>query len=126
MPGFSPAPPPGSGVWWKVTKSAEIWVVTKNCDLKTENICENSSKVQESWLTCAHGACACVPPPSRISELSFALKRTSTWLRMNSTTTDWIRTSMKAAVPLKQADSICFDLRELQAEVTRGVGGGKV
>lgn len=29
---------------------------------------------------------------------------------MNSTTTDWIRTSMKAAVPLKQADSICFDL----------------
>lgn len=29
---------------------------------------------------------------------------------MNSTTTDWIRTSMNAAVPLKQADSICLDL----------------
>lgn len=51
MPGFSPAPPPGSGVWWKVMKSAEIWVVTKNCDLKMENICENSNKVQGSWLT---------------------------------------------------------------------------
>lgn len=100
-------------------KSAEIWVVTKNCDLEMENICKNSNKVQESSLTCMH-VCVCVPPPSRMSELSFALKRTSTWLRMNSTTTDWIRTSMKAAVPLKQADSICFDLRELQAEVTRG------
>lgn len=51
-----------------------------------------------------------IPVPSRMSELSLGLKRTSTWLRMNSTTTDWIRTSMKAAVPLKQADSICFDL----------------
>lgn len=118
MPGFSPEPPPGSGVWWKVMKSAEIWVVTKNCDLEMENICKNSNKVQESSLTCMY-VCVCVPPPSRISELSFVLKRTSTWLRMNSTTTDWIRTSMKAAVPLKQADSICFDLRESQAEVTR-------
>ena len=34
----------------------------------------------------------------------------SVLFRMNSTTTDWMRTSMKAAVPLKQADSICLDL----------------
>lgn len=58
--------------------------------------------------------CVFVPPPSRISVLSLVLKRTSTWLRMNSTTTDWIRTSMKAAVPLKQADSICLDLTKSQ------------
>ena len=54
------------------------------------------------------------PAPSRMTELSLELKRTSTWFRMNSTTTDWIRTSMKAAVPLKQADSICFDLKKRQ------------
>lgn len=54
------------------------------------------------------------PAPSRMTELSLELKRTSTWFKMNSTTTDWIRTSMKAAVPLKQADSICFDLRKRQ------------
>ena len=53
-----------------------------------------------------------VPAPSRISVLSFVLKRTSTWLRMNSTTTDWIRTSINAAVPLKHADSICLDLKQ--------------
>lgn len=52
-----------------------------------------------------------VPVLSRIRVLSLGLKRTSTWLRMNSTTTDWMRTSMKADVPLKQADSICFDLQ---------------
>lgn len=43
--------------------------------------------------------------------LSLGLKRASVLLRMNSTTTDWIRTSMNAAVPLKQADSICLDLK---------------
>lgn len=47
-----------------------------------------------------------------MTELSLELKSTSTWFRMNSTTTDWIRTSMKAAVPLKQADSICLDLHK--------------
>lgn len=75
--------------------------------------------VQESLLTCMN-VCPCVyvPPPSRMSVLSLALKRTSTWLRINSTTTDWIRTSMKAAVPLKQADSICFDLTRSQTKVT--------
>lgn len=49
-----------------------------------------------------------------MTELSLELKRTSTWFKMNSTTTDWMRTSMKAAVPLKQADSICFDLKRRQ------------
>lgn len=52
------------------------------------------------------------PAPSRMTELNLELKRTSVWFKMNSTTTDWIRTSMKAAVPLKQADSICFDLKK--------------
>lgn len=71
----------------------------------------------QSYIHAALDACAavrwmCVPVPSLISVLSFVLKSTSTWLRMNSTTTDWIRTSMKAAVPLKQADSICFDLKK--------------
>jgi len=54
-----------------------------------------------------------------MTELSLELKRTSTWFKMNSTTTDWIRTSMKAAVPLKQADSICFDLRKRQINETQ-------
>lgn len=45
---------------------------------------------------------------------SFVLNRASVLLRMNSTTTDWMRTSMNAAVPLKQADSICLDLERSQ------------
>lgn len=56
------------------------------------------------------------PAPSRMTELNLELKRTSVWFKMNSTTTDWIRTSMKAAVPLKQADSICFDLKKREIE----------
>lgn len=50
------------------------------------------------------------PALSRTMALSLGLKSASVLLRMNSTTTDWMRTSMKAAVPLKQADSICLDL----------------
>lgn len=41
-----------------MTKSAEIWVVTKNCGLEMENICKNSNRVQESLLTCMY---VCVP-----------------------------------------------------------------
>lgn len=67
------------------------------------NNVETTTMFLLAWLVC-------IPAPSRISELSLGLKRTSTWLRINSTTTDWMRTSMKAAVPLKQADSICLDL----------------
>lgn len=52
-----------------------------------------------------------LPVLSRMMALSLGLKRASVLLRMNSTTTDWIRTSMNAAVPLKQADSICLDLK---------------
>lgn len=52
----------------------------------------------------------CAPEPSRMTELSLELKSESTWFRMNSITTDWMRTSIKAAVPPKQADSICLDL----------------
>ena len=37
-------------------------------------------------------------------------------LSMNSTTTDWMRTSINAAVPLKQADSICLDLEDSQEQ----------
>lgn len=55
-----------------------------------------------------------LPVLSRMMALSLGLKRASVLLRMNSTTTDWIRTSMNAAVPLKQADSICLDLKQLQ------------
>lgn len=51
------------------------------------------------------------PVLSRMMALSLGLKRASVLLSMNSTTTDWIRTSMNAAVPLKQADSICLDLK---------------
>lgn len=52
-----------------------------------------------------------LPVLSRMMALSLGLKRASVLLRMNSTTTDWMRTSMNAAVPLKQADSICLDLK---------------
>lgn len=55
--------------------------------------------------------CLDLPVLSRMMALSLGLKRASVLLRMNSTTTDWIRTSMNAAVPLKQADSICLDLK---------------
>lgn len=62
------------------------------------------------------------PAPSLMTELSLELKRTSTWFRMNSTTTDWIRTSMKAAVPLKHADSICLDLQGTPRQGREGKG----
>lgn len=55
--------------------------------------------------------CFNLPELSRMMALSLVLKRASVLLRINSTTTDWIRTSMNAAVPLKQADSICLDLK---------------
>lgn len=61
-----------------------------------------------------------------MSELSLGLKRTSTWFSMNSTTTDWMRTSMKAAVPLKQADSICLDLGRPVGKQHGGSAMGKV
>lgn len=61
------------------------------------------------------------PPPrsgspvlSRMTALCLGLNRASVLLSMNSTTTDWMRTSMNAAVPLKQADSICLDLERSQ------------
>lgn len=54
------------------------------------------------------------PVLSFMVALSFRLNRASVLLSMNSTTTDWIRTSMNAAVPLKQADSICLDLKNSQ------------
>lgn len=57
-----------------------------------------------------------LPVLSLMIELSLGLKRASVLLRMNSTTTDWIRTSMNAAVPLKQADSICLDLKHSKAQ----------
>lgn len=54
------------------------------------------------------------PVLSRMMALSLGLNRASVLLRMNSTTTDWMRTSINAAVPLKQADSICLDLERSQ------------
>lgn len=60
------------------------------------------------------GLCSDPPVLSRMMAFSFVLKRASVLLSMNSTTTDWMRTSMNAAVPLKQADSICLDLERSQ------------
>lgn len=103
-----------SGGWWN---QQWLWpwqgVVTWECRMvfiaQVETAVVSGVTI---WAGVLSNWCLYIPAPSRMSELSLVLKRTSTWLRMNSTTTDWIRTSMKAAVPLKQADSICLDLRQ--------------
>lgn len=101
------------GGWHQQGFGPRQWVVTWWC--RTLFIAQADATVG-SGMTIQAGVlsnyCLYVPAPSRISVLSFVLKRTSTWLRMNSTTTDWIRTSIKAAVPLKHADSICLDLKQ--------------
>ena len=54
------------------------------------------------------------PAPPPMPELDLKLKRTSVWLKMNSTTADCICTSMKALLLLMQADSLCCDLQKKQ------------
>lgn len=54
--------------------------------------------------------CACIVPVSG--------KSWGTWVRMNSTTMDWTRTSMKAAVPLKPDASMSLDLQGNQRMTT--------
>lgn len=54
------------------------------------------------------------PAPSPKNELHLELKRTPVWFKRNSTTADWICNSMKAALLLAQADSLCCALKKRQ------------
>ena len=56
----------------------------------------------------------CSPAPSPKNGLDLEWKRTSEWFKMNSTTAGCICTSMKAALLLMQADSLCCDLKKKQ------------
>lgn len=50
------------------------------------------------------------PPGQDVPRRGASPKSCSTWVRMNSTTMDWTRTSMNAAVPLNPVASMSFDL----------------
>lgn len=117
MPECEPAPPPAIAASWTGSRPAGTWAWIRCCCLKkiwsfcfaylspTQNLRLDVALVSH-WFN--------PPVLSRMMALSLGLKRASVLLSINSTTTDWMRTSMKAAVPLKQADSICLDLKEAE------------
>lgn len=117
VPVCEPGPPPKIVALWMGSRPAGTWVSTRCCYLKGRRlvrvfvmIITSERMLRVFWFLFDS------PVLSRMMALSFGLKRASVLLRMNSTTTDWIRTSMNAAVPLKQADSICLDLEHSTAQ----------
>lgn len=51
-----------------------------------------------------------VPAVNRPTDVKESLKSTSTLVSKNSTTTDWMRTSLNGSAPLSPAASISLDL----------------